>query len=232
MGLLVAALLAVCVVGPVRAEGPEWAAFSTANSGLPCDCVNGMAMDRDGALWITTGQDGRSEPEPWVGGGVARFDGWERTVLTSADSPLPENRVSSLYVDPRGNLWIGTYGGGLARHRRGGLLFGTSTAVAEDRAASAPLPPQAALGPNCPNPLNAATVIPFALPQAGRVELTVHDLAGQVVRTLVQAWVPAGEQQVHWRGDDDAGRAAASAVYLCRLRTPWGTKTRRLVLLR
>jgi len=52
------------------------------------------------------------------------------------------------------------------------------------------------------------------------------------VATLLDERRPAGEHAVRWDGRDNAGVAAASGVYLCRLRAASHTATRKLLLLR
>ncbi len=78
-------------------------------------------------------------------------------------------------------------------------------------------PTAVALGGNHPNPFNAVTVIPYQLPYAAPVRLTVFNVLGQPVRTLVDQHQPAGAHQVIWDGTDDRGRPAASGVYFYRL---------------
>lgn len=70
---------------------------------------------------------------------------------------------------------------------------------------------------NRPNPFNPATTISFALRRPGPVSITVYDVAGRVVKTLVAASYPAGFHEVTWRGDDRGGRQAAAGVYFLRL---------------
>jgi hypothetical protein len=96
------------------------------------------------------------------------------------------------------------------------------------------VPAVASLGPNRPNPFNPRTEIVFAIPEAGQVSLRVYDAAGRLVRTLLDAVLPAGPGAVSWDGRDQAGRAVASGVYLCRLRTAAGESppARRMLLVR
>lgn len=70
---------------------------------------------------------------------------------------------------------------------------------------------------NRPNPFNPSTTISFALRRPGPVSITVYDVAGRVVKTLVAASYPAGFHEVTWRGDDRGGRQAAAGVYFLRL---------------
>jgi len=89
-----------------------------------------------------------------------------------------------------------------------------------------------ALDRNVPNPFNPSTRIAFELPSHGRAVLTVHDIAGRRVATLVDAELQAGSHAVIWRGRDLHGASVASGVYLARLTTADGVRMRRMVLLR
>lgn len=68
-----------------------------------------------------------------------------------------------------------------------------------------------------PNPFNPATVLDFALAADGPARLTVHDLRGRTVRTLLDRPLGAGRWSVRWDGRDDGGRALPAAAYLARL---------------
>lgn len=105
----------------------------------------------------------------------------------------------------------------------------STTAVQETR--DSPVPEQFELTQNYPNPFNAGTVIHFSLPVAGPVELTLFNLAGQQVTTLVQGPRPAGTYMVRWDGKDAYGRELASGLYLYRLRAGQQLETRKLLLL-
>ena len=86
---------------------------------------------------------------------------------------------------------------------------------------------------NYPNPFNSGTVIRFALSERRDIELSVFNLAGQQVATLVDGVRAAGVYALHWDGRDDDGRPLASGVYLYRLRAgEQQVETRKLLLLR
>ena len=103
-------------------------------------------------------------------------------------------------------------------------------------APSAVAMPEAAagyLGQAYPNPFNPRTTISYELPRAADVHLQVFDVAGKLVRTLVDGQrVEAGPRSVVWNGLDNTGRAVASGMYLYQLSTGEVTETRRMVLLR
>jgi flagellar hook assembly protein FlgD len=75
-----------------------------------------------------------------------------------------------------------------------------------------------ALGQNFPNPFKAATTIAFTVPDPGRdVRLTIYNVSGQVVRSLVGGPLAGSAKTVVWDAQDDAGRSVPSGVYFYRL---------------
>jgi len=95
-----------------------------------------------------------------------------------------------------------------------------------------PLPGSFALHQNFPNPFNPTTEIGYDLAGPAVVTLTLHDLLGRVVHTLVSGPQSAGRYLVRWDGKDEQGRSVASGIYLYRLHAGSFVQTRRLVLLR
>ncbi len=89
------------------------------------------------------------------------------------------------------------------------------------------------LGPNFPNPFNPATAIQYRVPAPGsRVTLSVYDLSGRRVRTLVDAYRSGGEHLAVWRGLDDNGREVGSGVYFYRLEVDGTSIERKMVMLK
>ena len=74
-----------------------------------------------------------------------------------------------------------------------------------------------ALADNFPNPFNPTTTIKYALPQAADVELTVYNVVGQPVRTLVAEYQSAGRYAVEWDATNDSGHSLSSGMYFYRL---------------
>ena len=85
---------------------------------------------------------------------------------------------------------------------------------------------------NVPNPLNPSTRIRYELVRECRVTLTVYDLQGRRVATLVDETQGPGTRHADWNGLDASGRPAATGVYLYRLRAGAHSETRRMVLLK
>jgi subtilisin-like proprotein convertase family protein len=93
--------------------------------------------------------------------------------------------------------------------------------------------PSATLFSGSPNPaFGGAMVIAYALPAALPVELSIYDVAGRLVRTLVRGRVPAGMHSARWDGLDAARQPVAAGVYFTRLRAAKTHTTRKVVVLR
>jgi hypothetical protein len=89
-----------------------------------------------------------------------------------------------------------------------------------------------ALRPNHPNPFNPSTTLQFSLSRDSQVRLTVHDLKGRAVRTLVAGDRPAGDHSVVWDGRDDGGEAVGSGVYFVRVETRDGVDAQKISLIK
>lgn len=104
-----------------------------------------------------------------------------------------------------------------------------------DWVSAAPQPMVAALvlHPPVPNPFNPSTVLAFELPAADSVTLTIHDLSGRTVRTLLsRAPREAGRHEVVFNGRDDDGRSLPAGAFICRLATGEATTSTRVTLLK
>ncbi len=73
------------------------------------------------------------------------------------------------------------------------------------------------LADNYPNPFNPTTTLQYALPQAADVALTVYNVLGQPVRTLVAERQNAGRYTVEWDATNDQGHRLSSGMYFYRL---------------
>lgn len=104
--------------------------------------------------------------------------------------------------------------------RKGGTVSGVEGPT--------PQPPLSfRLDQNHPNPFNPRTTITFSIPREGHVELSVYDIRGRRVGTLMNETVPAGEHSLVFSPDD-----LASGVYFYKLKAPGFEQVRRLVLVR
>lgn len=107
----VALLLATMAqVTPLRASvAAGWTSESwSTEDGLPSNSINGLLQTRDGYVWIAT----------W--NGLVRFDGARFTIYDTASHPsLASNRLTSIYEDAAGDLWLSTEQHELVRYHRG-----------------------------------------------------------------------------------------------------------------
>ena len=104
--------------------------------------------------------------------------------------------------------------------------FQRTVGVGDDpRAASL----QLALGPN--PVVTGPLMLRYALPAAGALRVTAHDLSGRLVRTIHEGPAEAAGT-LGWDGDDDAGRAVPAGVYFIRVAAAGQQLVRRLVRVR
>ena len=87
-----------------------------------------------------------------------------------------------------------------------------------------------ALGQNSPNPFHASTRFDFTLPRHDDVTVSVYDLSGRLVATLLQGALGAGPHVATWDGTSAKGSRASAGIYQCVLRASTGRVSRRLVL--
>ena len=100
-----------------------------------------------------------------------------------------------------------------------GILETTTTAL------DAETVPRTMLRQNHPNPFTATTTLSYQLAEPVPVTLTVYDVLGQVVQTLVHGMQPAGTHQVRFSGED-----LADGLYIYQLKQGRHTETRTMIL--
>ena len=88
------------------------------------------------------------------------------------------------------------------------------------------------LSQNFPNPFNPTTNIRFNLPQAMHVMLSVYNVEGELVSTILDQPMNDGWNEVSWSARDTRGRAISSGIYFYRLVAGDFVQTRKMVLLR
>lgn len=117
---------------------------------------------------------------------------------------------------------------------KNGLITVTSeeTSVPGSNEARNSAPRKFSLYDNYPNPFNPTTTIEYGLPQKCYVELTIIELSGRKVCTLVNGEISVGHHQATWSGLDDQGNSVASGVYIYCLKTEGYAESKRLLLLR
>ncbi|MBD3291269.1 T9SS type A sorting domain-containing protein [candidate division KSB1 bacterium] len=94
------------------------------------------------------------------------------------------------------------------------------------------LPSSFSLKQNYPNPFNPATSINYTLNKDIHVKLSVYNILGQKIKTLVDKQQSAGQHMVQWDGKNDIGNQVSTGVYMYKLEAGDYTKTLKMLLLR
>jgi len=93
-------------------------------------------------------------------------------------------------------------------------------------------PPAQMLSQNYPNPFNPSTTIRFNLPNSGNVKLSVYNIKGQLVKTLIDEFMPKNTHEIVWHGTDQNNRSVASGVYFYRLTANGRSETKKMLLMK
>jgi hypothetical protein len=88
------------------------------------------------------------------------------------------------------------------------------------------------LAQNYPNPFNPSTTIKYSVKQNAHVSLKIYNVAGQLVRTLVNSDMTAGAYTETWNGRSNSGNPVSSGVYFYKLVTKNYSMTKKMVVLK
>ena len=88
------------------------------------------------------------------------------------------------------------------------------------------------LSQNHPNPFNLKTNITYSVSVAGKIRLTIYDLLGRRVKTLVDYHQTPGQKSFDWDGTDDKGNVVASGIYFYRIEAGAFTDSKKMVILK
>ena len=94
------------------------------------------------------------------------------------------------------------------------------------------LPKSFVLHQNYPNPFNPTTTIQYHLPQRSDVQITVYDLLGREMTTLVSEYQDAGFKSVIWNATNDQGQPVSAGVYFYQVRAGDYLQTKKMILLK
>jgi flagellar hook assembly protein FlgD len=88
------------------------------------------------------------------------------------------------------------------------------------------------LNQNYPNPFNESTIINFTILNADNVELSIYNVLGQKITTLIDNYLPKGKYAVSWDGTDAFGNKKPSGVYLYQLKGVYFKDVRKMLILK
>lgn len=85
---------------------------------------------------------------------------------------------------------------------------------------------------NYPNPFNPMTTVRYNLPETSIVEISIYNILGKKISTIVNETQQAGVKEVIWNGTDDLGRAVSAGIYIYQIRAGKFIESRKMVLMR
>ena len=107
------------------------------------------------------------------------------------------------------------------------ILVNTSLSIASEI-----IPEAFALHQNYPNPFNPITSLRYDLPQDGLVNVTVYDMMGRLVKTLVNSSQTAGYKSIQWNATNDRNEPVSAGLYLYTIQAGDFRQTKKMVLLK
>ncbi|HPG37822.1 MAG TPA: putative Ig domain-containing protein [bacterium] len=108
------------------------------------------------------------------------------------------------------------------------LIIEVGSNVAQDNKT----PRRYSLGQNYPNPFNPETTVPFIISNTCHVMMKVFNCHGQLVRTLINGIMAAGNYAVTWNGADDEGLPVSTGMYLLQFTTGNVHELQKMLLIR
>lgn len=108
----------------------------------------------------------------------------------------------------------------------------TVVSVDDDSEIEDLIPSAYSLEQNYPNPFNPNTLIRYSIPEAAFVKLSIYDINGILVRTLVEGNQTAGNYITVWNGESSSGFKVGSGVYFYRIQANSFVQTKKMILLK
>lgn len=102
----------------------------------------------------------------------------------------------------------------------------------KDEEEEIPIPPQAMISANYPNPFNPSTTIAFSIPKDANTKLCIYNIKGQKVKDIVNGDLLKGFHKAVWDGKDNCNRSVGSGVYLISLESGGKTSVRKVTLMK
>ena len=94
------------------------------------------------------------------------------------------------------------------------------------------IPEVYALHQNYPNPFNPVTNLSYDLPENAMVNITIYDMMGRIVSTLVNENQSAGYKTLRWNATNNTGQPVSAGVYIYTIQAGDFNKTKKMILLK
>jgi hypothetical protein len=187
---------------------------------------------------VTGGYVYRGETVPEIVGKYIYGDYVERQIWALSYDGInpPQNElletapynIASFGIDENNELYICTFNGSNSK-----IYRFKPTAVSNINLSEKSQVTDFSLGENYPDPFNPITQIPFSVSKSSFINISIYDINGRLVRTLIQSQLSAGSHSVIWDGKDERGNTQSSGLFLYQLEIDGQAKqTKRLVLLK
>lgn len=188
--------------------------YKTTNSGISwsytgCSSANAVIIDPMDPNTIYAGTNSGAYKS--TNGGSA----W--TVMNDG---LDDTYITCLGIYPSYYLYAGTESAGMYRWD---LNIGINELITEQLSDNITI---------LPNPTTGKTIIAYQLARTANVDLSIYDIQGRLVKSLVNNRQTAGNQKAIWYGFDNNGNPVAAGIYLCKISTEHGTYIEKLILLK
>ncbi len=196
-----------------------WTSYTQANADVPVEQIRAMAVGNDGKVWI--GSNNTSDTLAIYG-----FDGnsWSKVVV---DSSLMTD-VLDIMVDANNNIFVSAGYHDVFVYNSNQIVLGLNEFINQQAE-------NFTLYQNYPNPFNPSTVITYSIPENNKalqnVVLTVYDILGRKITTLVNKKLASGDYSVHFNSYSVHG-GLPSGIYFYTLQVGNFSQTKKMVLMK
>ena len=94
------------------------------------------------------------------------------------------------------------------------------------------IPDEFAIHQNYPNPFNPVTTLRYDLPEQGHVRITIYDMLGRDVKTLINGYQDPGYKSINWDATNDYGKPVSAGMYLYQIHAGEYIEVRKMVLVK
>ncbi|HPG40290.1 MAG TPA: FlgD immunoglobulin-like domain containing protein [bacterium] len=208
------------------------APLSNGDISLPVELTLFTATMQKGAIILTWQTESETGNLGFILERAAGNNAWQPVASYKTHPALKgqgNSATTTTYTFTDNTVLVGTE----YRYRLGDVnTSGTVTMHSPISVTTTALPQSTAMLNAYPNPFNPETTVKYTLHQDAQVTITVYDLLGRKVKTLVDEQQAAGAYQAVWNGTDAVGAQAASGAYLVRMETAEVTQTQKVLFVK
>ncbi len=157
--------------------------------------------------------------------GLQRQPGWQTHLFPAANA-----KYVKLVIDFPASGWRQL--GEIEIMTSTALTVANNSPMAENLISVLGSPTEFSVSNNYPNPFNPTTSLDFALPEKSDVEITVFNMLGQKVRTLLDVSLNVGYYTITWDGKDDLAQPLPSGTYIIHIQAADHNSIRKVLMLK